>query len=272
MLLLIKHCCNMNWIDDCLTNYYKWLKDNTTHSLDEVTGWGVITTPFVGVFNDMIEIYCKKEGDTILLSDDGATLQNLQLAGVSLTRSQNRREMMASVLRNYGITLSNDTELTTKATMDTFAQKKHNMLAALIELSEFETLAETATVPYFKEEVRDYFDQQGLVFTPQFIAKGKTGLDFSFDFQIAHRKSELVIKSFNTLSKSNISSFLFGWDDVRVIRRETSKKDLLGVAIVNDVDGALKPELLSALENREAQVLLWSQRDEFINRLREEVA
>jgi len=258
----------MNWLDECLSNYYKWLKDNTTHTLDELTGWELLTTPYVGVFNDMIEIYCKKEGDSIILSDDGATLRNLQLAGISLTRSQNRRDVMDSILRNYGIDIDENNELTVQATIDTFAQKKHNLLTALMELSEMELMAENATISFFKEEVRDFFDEKGLVVTPQFIAKGKTGLDFSFDFQIAHRTSELVIKSFNTLNKSNIANFLFGWDDVRIIRQETTKKDLQGVAIVNDVEQVVKPELVKALESRDARVFLWSKRNEFVEELR----
>jgi hypothetical protein len=35
-----------------------------------------------------------------------------------------------------------------------------------------------------------------------------------FDFQIAGKNSELVLKSFNTINKQSLSSFLFSWDDI----------------------------------------------------------
>jgi hypothetical protein len=37
----------------------------------------------------------------------------------------------------------------------------------------------------FKEDVKFYFDEQNIIYTPQFIAKGSTGIEFNFDFQIA---------------------------------------------------------------------------------------
>ena len=71
----------MGWIDNRIAEYYQWLKDNTAIREDKGTGWGSVSTPFVGLFNDNIEIFVKKESDTkILLSDDGETIENLFLS------------------------------------------------------------------------------------------------------------------------------------------------------------------------------------------------
>ena len=45
----------------------------------------------------------------------------------------------------------------------------------------------------FKEDVKVYLDEQKIIYTPQFIAKGTSGLEFTFDFQIAGHQKELVI-------------------------------------------------------------------------------
>ena len=85
----------MGWIDNRIAEYYQWLKDNTAIREDKGTGWFSVSTPFVGLFNDNIEIFVKKESETkILLSDDGETIENLFLSGVDVLRSQKRKDYM----------------------------------------------------------------------------------------------------------------------------------------------------------------------------------
>ena len=95
----------MSWIEDRITDYYKWLRERTKIRTDETTGWSVMSTPFLGAYNDPLEIYLRKEGNNIEMSDDGATFDNLNLLGINLSRSQKRREWVEYILRNYGVTL-----------------------------------------------------------------------------------------------------------------------------------------------------------------------
>ena len=62
---------NDNWINKSIAEYYNWLRDRTQVFKDEQTGWYTITTPFLGLFNDNIEIYAKLNNGRIILSDDG---------------------------------------------------------------------------------------------------------------------------------------------------------------------------------------------------------
>lgn len=255
------------WIDDCINSYYAWLKQNTTHKLDGATGWEMITTPFMGVFNDLIEVYAKKEGESIFLSDDGETLQKLELYGISANRIKNG-EVLRSILLNYGVQLVNHKELTTTATSANFAQKKHNLVSAMLEIGDLIQTSKVGSLSsVFKDEVRTYLDTKEVVYTPQFIAKGKTGLDFTFDFQVARVKSETVMKSFNTLNRYSLSNFLFSWEDVKDIRQEMTGKQLKGLAIVNDIDAMAKTELISALQSHDASVIMWSDREKILQQI-----
>ena len=38
---------NMNWVEDMINDYYKWLRQRTTTRLDETTGWSAISTPYI---------------------------------------------------------------------------------------------------------------------------------------------------------------------------------------------------------------------------------
>lgn len=249
----------MNWIDNSIKEYYNWLKEKTIVTKDERTGWNVISTPFIGLFNDNIEIYAKMEGDKIILSDDSLTLTNLELAGSAITRSPKRKEWMDMVLLNYGVKLI-DNELQTIGDEKDFPQKKHNLISAISEISDMAMMAKHTVSSLFKEDVKAYLDEQNIIYTPQFIAKGSTGIEFNFDFQIAGREKEIVIKSFNSLNKINVPNFLFGWDDIKPAREKISGKELLGLAIVNNVDKEIKQEYLDALENKGSKIILWNQR------------
>jgi len=250
---------NDNLINSSIAEYYNWLRDKTHVLKNEETGWYAITTPFIGLFNDNIQIFVKLNNDKIYLSDDGQTLSNLELAGSSLLRSGKRKEWLDMLLLNYGIMLNNN-ELQTEGTEKDFNQKKHNLLCAISEISDMSMLAKHTVSSLFREDVKGFFDEQNIIYTPQFIAKGSTGIEFTFDFQIAGKEKELVIKSFNMLNKLNVPSFLFGWEDIKSAREKISGKQLKGVAIINDVEKEIKQEYIGALESKGADVVMWSQR------------
>lgn len=251
----------MNWVDDCIDQYYRWLKERTVSKSDNTTGWSVVTTPFLGMFNDPIEIYMKMgEHGVIHLSDDGTTLLNLELAGVSISRSSKRKEWVDYILTNYGIQQQGN-ELIAYATEKDFAQKKHNLICAISEITDMEVLAKNTVAALFKEDVKHFLEEQEIVYTPQFITKGSSGLEFTFDFQIAGRSKEMVIKSFNTLNKINVPNFLFTWNDIKEAREKVSGKELLGLAFINDDEKEIREEFINALEIKGAKCILWSKRN-----------
>jgi hypothetical protein len=250
---------NDNWINNSITEYYNWLRDKTQVLKDEQTGWYAITTPFLGLFNDNIEIYVKSDNGRIILSDDGQTLSNLKLVGSSIAQSPKRKEWLDMILLNYGVVLNNN-EIQTVGNEKEFNQKKHNLLCAISDISDMAMLAKHTVSSLFREDVKGFFDEQNIIHTPQFIAKGGTGIEFIFDFQIAGRQKELVIKSFNSLNKMNVPTFLFGWEDIKDAREKISGKQLKGLAIINDIEKELKQEYIGALESKGADVVMWSQR------------
>jgi hypothetical protein len=253
------------WIDKLIIDYYAFLKGRTEIVTDTGTEWAIISTPFVGAFNDTLDIYIKKSNGTIILSDDGDTLKNLDLQGVSTIHSAKRKSMLESVLLTYGISFVDD-EFTVEATESNFAQKKHNFIMAISEINDMYMLSKQSISSIFKDDVRDFLDEQEITYTPQFISKGQTGLEFTFDFQIAYKTKEIVIKSFNSLNKINVPNFLFTWDDIKPVRQQVSHKTIVGVALINDTDREVSTEYLDALRSKDANYILWSERHKPENR------
>ena len=242
-----------------MNDYYAFLKEKTLVTVSNSSEWVEISTPFVGLFNDTVDIYAKKEGNKIILSDDGNTLRDLELSGLEISRSSKRKEILDRILINYGVKITNN-ELTSEATEKDFPQKKLNLISAISETSDMFYLARHTVASVFREDVKAYLDEQELIYTPYFISKGSTGLEFTFDFQIAYRNTEIVIKSFNSVNKMNLPHFLFTWDDIKKIREQQTQKEIIGLAVINNIDREVSDEYLSALDNKGAQYILWSQR------------
>lgn len=250
----------MNWVNTYVDNYYNWLREKTYIQKGESTDWFLINTPFVGAFNDTIEIYAQKNGNQLVLSDNGETISNLELQGLHIQGSKKRKNILETILLNYGIRSNND-ELTIESNLENFSQAKHNFLSAIIEINDLYVLSKHNIASIFKEDVRTYLESKDIIFTPDFISKGTTGLEFNFDFQIAKKQSEIVIKSFNTINKSNLPTFLFAWDDIKPVREKITKKEVKAIAIINDVDKEIKTEFLDALKAKNADYILWSERE-----------
>ncbi len=242
-----------------MNDYYAFLKEKTLVTASNSSDWVEISTPFVGLFNDTVDIYAKKNGNKIILSDDGNTLRDLELSGLEISRSPKRKEILDRILINYGVRISND-ELTTEATERDFPQKKLNLISAISETADMYYLARHTVASVFREDVKAYLDEQELIYTPYFISKGSTGLEFTFDFQIAYRNTEIVIKSFNSVNKMNLPHFLFTWDDIKRVREQQTQKEIIGLAVINDIDHEVSEDYLSALNSKGAQYILWSQR------------
>ena len=258
----------MSQLDENIKKYFRWIEEKTSIYKDEDTDWHIINTPFLGAFNDGIDIYAKIEKDRILLSDNGETLSNLELQGVNLLSSKFRfrRGILDTVLNNYGIVIK-ENELIIETNSSKFAQAKHNLLSSIIEIGSFYTLSKSNVSNAFKDDIVDYFNKIELIYTPDFILKGKTGLEFNFDFQIAKRDEEIVLKSFNTINNNLLSSFLFSWEDIKPLRERVVKKEVKAIAIINDIEKEIKTEFLDALESRDAKYILWSEKEDKRNLL-----
>ena len=250
----------MNNIEQLVDKYYDFLKERTAISRIQGSEWVEISTPFTDVYNDTIDIYARREHNDIILSDDGQTLRNLELSGVEISRSQKRRHLLDSILLNHGVNIVNE-EFTAKTTESNFPQTKHNLLAAIAETNDLYVLATHTVGNLFREDVKNYLDDQGdIIYTPYFISRGAVGLEFTFDFQIAYKRTEILIKSFNSVNKFNLPHFLFTWEDVKQVREKQVQKKVNGLAIINDENKEVKTEYLDALQNKCAKHISWSER------------
>ena len=112
-------------------NYISWIRKSYDYSqLDN--GVIRIDTPFMDNMSDGIIIYAVQNSDnTLMLTDDGWTLDNLKSHGVFVNKSKPRKKLLEKQLKIYGITLdNNDLMITTE--LKKFAEAKHRLLQAIL--------------------------------------------------------------------------------------------------------------------------------------------
>lgn len=250
---------NKDWINEKVKSYFDWLKDNTIINSDITTGWYGISTPSVGLMNDNIEIFVKKDKGKIYLSDDGDTLGTLAQMGINVLKSKSRKEILERIKLNYNVIID-EGELRTTADENSFAERKHSLLSAIQEISDLKYTAKSDVLSMFSEEVGSFMESLDVIFTPQFPIQGKTGMNFVFDFQIAGRKNELVIKTYNRLKQSDVERFLFSIHDISRTRVGLSKKGFNSAIIINDTEHIPSEMLLNVLKEENTKVLLWSEK------------
>lgn len=117
---------------DFIQMYLEWLKKDLSIQYLE-NGWTEITTPFLDIDNDFIQIYIRQNSDgTINLTDGGETIQGLKMSGCDVT-AQARSKIIDDNLKRFDIKREG-TELTTVAQIDSFAEKMNDLIQAILAI------------------------------------------------------------------------------------------------------------------------------------------
>ncbi len=249
-------------IQRLVDEYTAWLKDNTT--LREVKDWIEITTPYLDRHNDYLQIYAKPQNGAFLLTDDGHTIEDLELSGCKL-ESPKRQDLLRMTLNGFGVQLNNDA-LEIQATPSSFGLRKHNLIQAMLAVNDLFYLASPMVASLFHEDVISWFDLNEIRYTPKAKFTGKSGYDHLFDFVIpkSSKQPERIVQAINRPTRDTAQSVAFSWIDTRDVRLPESR----AYAFLNDSDHVVSPPVLSALRNYDVYPILWSKRDD----IKEELA
>lgn len=247
----------MVWTDSMVSDYSTWLHAKPVAIHDSKTGWTSMPTPFLGLYNDLIELFIKEDGDYICLSDDGQTLWNAETTGLDMTVPE-QKHLLEVILSKYRVNLSGDGVLDLQVEKDKFDQGKYSMLMAMFAINDM--TSQGANI--FQKNVRRLMMDKRINAVPQMQIKGRSGIDFTFDYVVSRPGAEFLVQAVGNLDKNNLASFILGVDEVKDYRRIVSDKDIRGLLIVNDLEKAVHKEFLQALIDRKLDYVLWSKKEE----------
>jgi len=248
--------------DQLIESYIEWLHSRI--SIEDLDGIYQITSPYLDVNNDRLQIYVSNEGDILKLSDDGQVINELEMSGCHISNSKKRMEILNFILNKFGVKKNGD-ELFIHATLDNFAQKKHSLLQAMLSVNDMFMTTRANVTSVFLEEVENFLNENDIRFSDNVSFIGKSGFTHNFDFVIPkYRKvPERIIKVINNPRRDTAESLIFSWNETK----ETRKSDAVMYAFLNDENKSVSDSLISAFKQYEIKTVQWSMKDQYLHEL-----
>lgn len=246
-----------------IDSYVDWIREGL--SFREVRGgWYEIVTPFLNHKNDMIELYIKEEGDSIILSDAGNTINELKLSGLDVSKSQKRLEDLNIILRSFGLQRNGNKEIFIKTDRKRFPEVKHRLIQAILSIYDMFMVSEPRVKSFFIEDISDFFELNDIVFVKDTMFTGKSGFNHKFDFTLPKikKRQEIAVKAINHPRKDLVGNSLWMLEDTRLNRPSTE-----GLIILND-SMEVSSDIYSALDEYNIRHLNWSDRNNNLQEFR----
>ena len=245
-------------IGELMNQHWQWLRDNT--ALRELAGDVIeITTPYIDRHNDMLQIYAQREGDGFLLTDDGYTLNDLEISGCGLDTPK-RKSLLKETLNGFGVEL-HDGALRVRTSAHNFGFRKHSLVQTMLAVNDLFALSTPMVSSFFLEDVQAWLDAQDIRYTSRVKFTGKSGFDHLFEFVIPKSKCqpERLLQTVNRPGRDTAEGIAFKWFDIKEVRPPSA----IAFAIINDSDHSVSTSVTEALKSYDIRPMLWSKREEF---------
>lgn len=239
---------------DLVSEYHRWLADRTVlRQRGEIIE---INTPFLDRHRDGIQIFAKKNGETIRLSDDGYTICDLEQSGLDLSTDR-RKEILDTILRVNGVYKNGD-ELFVVATSESFSERKSDLLNAIMRVSDMYMMSTDKRQSTFQTEVRQWLGEKHIPGAADIRFMGVSGFSVMADFVITRDITRMptVLQTVPKPDKQSMARILF------------SKNELVGqiagiCMMVNDrdVSSNMMGNIREFSKNNGISPLMWSSRE-----------
>ena len=246
-------------IQHYINDYLSWLKSEITSS--KIGDYYEITTPFLDAANDYLQFYIKQDGDKIFFTDDGFTINNLEMTGFTMTG--NRKKQLELILNQFDVQLR-DKELTLCANSGEFAQKKHAFLQCMMHVSDMYMTSRAKVNSYFMDDIQTFFKANDIFCVENVQFTGKSGFTHYYDFALQRSKNhpERLCLAINNPTKSAMTNALFAWNDTKPKRSSDSQL----IVFLND-SNPIGKGIENAFSNYDVNAIRWSQRQKKIELL-----
>lgn len=197
-----------------LADYFNWM--SRKYTINSFESGDEIITPFQNSIGDDIAIYLIRKGHgQIMLTDDGTTLNDLNLLGINF-KLNSRIQIIDDVAQTYGVKRFND-QLSITGKTSEFPVMKHSLLQAMLHIDDLSyTKKETAKNVFF-EEVLNFLINKNFGGLPEYKIDGSSGINYKIAYAIgpSSSKPERFIQIINNANFQNIALETIAIDDIR---------------------------------------------------------
>lgn len=244
-------------IQKYIDEYINWIKDEITYS--QIGEYFEINTPFLDADGDYFQFYVKLKDNDFYFTDDGYTINNLEMSGFKMTKS--REQQLTYILNQYGVKLAGK-ELTMNAPCNEFAKKKHAFTQCLIRVSDLYVSTRAKVNSYFLDDIQEFFLQYEIYSVDNAQYTGKSGFNHNYDFTIPRSKikPERLCLAINNPNKTAMGNAIFAWEDTKPSRKPGSQL----IIFLND-NNPIGKGVEDAFSSYEINSIRWSQRTKQCN-------
>lgn len=257
---------------DLQKQYLEWYKAKSSFkNLNSKTVR--IDVPFLDNFSDEVTMYAiENSNNTITLTDDGWTIDNLESLGVYISKSVNRKRIFNQKLMTFGIKNEND-ELTITVPLSKFSDAKNRLLQAMLSVNDMFMLSKNNTKSLFIEDVGNFLEENQIRATPDVSFSGASGMTFNFDFLISGYK-KIPTRLIKTLSSPNNNMFAkVALTDILQTRDIRQNSEYY--VFLNDINKEntkipkiIRPEIQQMFKENNITTVLYSKRNEVLDQLK----
>lgn len=236
---------------DPVKEYSQWLVEQS--SIRARNGWTEVSLPLLDESNDHLSFYMRVRDGQTEFSDDGWTLADLSMRGVSTAGA--RGERMETILRRFGASLDNG--VVTLKTEGSRPDALNRFVQALMHVRSLSETSSSRVATYFAEDVANALESNGVFFTRDIIIRGASTYAHSFDF-LFQRNADHPTRycdAPNQFNKTAVRDIMFAWQDT-MLSPERRGSQL--IVIGDDREHALNKDARTAFENLGVQVLPYS--------------
>lgn len=248
----------MSFYDDVVNlekAYLRWMTDRTV--IRDFDGVIEINTPFLDRHRDGITIYARREGDHIVLTDDGYAITDLEQSGCPINTDR-RTEILEGILNANGVVRRGD-ELTVTVSADDFPSRKNDLVNAISRVSDMYVLASSRKTSVFRSDVLSWLGSKDVQGATDVRYSGMSGFTLTADFVITRRITSKPVV-LQTVQRPDVQSMA----NVLMMKKELDRQISNLCALVNDegISDRTMESIDGFSENYNVPVMHWTRREE----------
>jgi len=164
-----------------------------------------IRTPYLYPDGDIIDLFCKKEGDVIIVSDLGETSRWLRMQSASPKRTPKQRAFIEDICLNHGVEFYRGMLMARCRPDDDLSNVVTRVAQAALRMSDLWFLLRTQAVESVADEVAEFLIEQEFRFDRYVPHTGRSGRIWKVDFHVRAEKRSSLVYVLSTGSRSAAS-------------------------------------------------------------------
>ena len=228
-----------------------------------------VRTPYLYPDGDIIDVFCKAQGDVVLVTDLGETLRWLRMQSTSPRRSQKQRALIQDVCLTHGVELYKGVLLARSRPGDQLPAVVSRVAQAALRVSDLWFTFRTGSVESLEDEVSEFLTERRFSFERGERLVGRSGRIWSPNFHVRTARRSSLLYLLATGSRSAARAIVHqvhtAWYDLNHLA--AGPEALKFVSLFDDPADVWSDEDFRFAEEL-STVTRWSQPDQFVEVLR----